>query len=88
MLLARPPLHFLVSGQELLDAGFVENARQAGFHWARRVWLPWSASLRNPIIGCVVMLTRRAEFGAVDIGSEQARAWAHIRFDGLSNQRQ
>jgi hypothetical protein len=78
MLQSRPPLHFLVAGRELLDPVFIDYARRAGFHWARRVWLPWVASLRNPTVGCVVVLSRRAETAAVDIESAVARGWGRI----------
>lgn len=78
MLLARPPLHFLVSGRELLDPVFVTYARQAGFHWVRRVWLRWGDSLRNPTVGCTVELSRRAETGMVDLESPRAQAWGRI----------
>jgi hypothetical protein len=77
-MLSRPPLHILMPARELLDAAFVVELRTCGYHWARRVHLSWTDSLRNPTIGCVLELSRRAETGMVDIESAEARKWAAV----------
>ena len=77
-MLPRPPLHILMPAREMLDAAFVAELRACGYHWARRFYLSWADSLRNPTIGCVLELSRRAETGMVDIESAVVREWAAI----------
>jgi hypothetical protein len=77
-MLSRPPLHILMPSRDLQYVAYVELLRTCGYHWARRVYLPWADSLRNPTVGCVLELSRRAETGMVDIESVEARRWAAI----------
>ena len=78
VLVARPPPCLALAGRDMSDPCVIQWLRANGYHWTRRVYLPWTDSLRNPTIGCVLEVYRRPQFGAVDIESKQIQQWARI----------